>query len=56
MISSQLLAIGKNGVASHFKIEGEITGRNRITNHSRIELGIESVNNNLSDIRFSIKE
>lgn len=56
VITSRLLAIWTNGVASHSKIEEKAAGSNRASSHSRIELGIKSTNSDLLDIRFSIKE
>lgn len=54
--SPQLLALRRDRVTDQFKIKKVSTGKNRVANHSKIKLGIESANSNLSDIRLSIKK
>lgn len=55
-MSPQILGIERNKVPSYFHIEKRAVERNRVTIHFKIEQKMESTNNNLSNISFSIKE
>lgn len=46
----------KNDISIYFEIKKEIIRKNRVVDHSKIELEIESANNDLSNIRFFIKK
>lgn len=54
--SPQLLAKRRNRVSGQVEIEKKVAERNRIADYFKIKLEMKSTNNDLSDVRFFIKE
>ena len=55
-INSRLSATRINGIAGYSGTEEGAIGRNRVAGHSGIESEIESINADLSNVKFSVKE